>query len=82
MPSLAAALTTVRRLIAVVATTAVLFSASAALAQSDKKDDAAEKKSKNYSIPWVITLLSLAIFAAPVAIATQRKWEVPTDDDE
>jgi len=82
MPSFVAALTAVRRLAAVVVATALLFTASTALAQAGKKDDPVEKKAKNYSIPWVVTLLCLAGIVTPVAMATRRKWEVPTEEDE
>ena len=86
MPSHIGLISRLRRFIAVVGpavivTVAVLLTAGTALAQAEKKEPA-EKKSKNYSIPWVVTVLCLAGLVVPVAMATQRKWEMPFEDDE
>jgi hypothetical protein len=81
MPSPVGLVTTFRRLAAVVATAAVLLTATVSFAQAAKKEEPAPK-SKNYSIPWVVTVLCLAGLVVPVAMATQRKWEMPFEDDD
>ena len=87
MPSPIGLVSRLRRLLAVVApavivTIAVLLTATTTFAQAEKRGDPAEKKSKNYSIPWVVTVLCLAGLVVPVAMATQRKWEMPFEDDD
>jgi len=78
-----------RRLSAVAAVAAVLLTATFASAQAkpsataaNKKGDPLEKKSKNYSIPWVATIACLAAIAVPVAMATRRKWDMPFEIDD
>jgi len=81
MPSPVGLVTTFLRLAAVVAAAAVLLTANVSFAQAGKKEEPAPK-SKNYSIPWVVTVLCLAGLVVPVAMATQRKWEMPFEDDD
>jgi hypothetical protein len=81
MPSPIGLVSKLRRLAAVVATAVVLLSTTTSFAQAAKKEEP-EKKTKNYSIPWVVTVLCLAGLVVPVAMATQRKWEMPFEDDE
>jgi hypothetical protein len=86
MPSLPRLFRSLRRGLSVVAAAAVLLAATTVFAQSDKdaekKDPAAAKEPKNYSLPWIATLLGAAAIVAPVVMATQRKWEMPFDDEE
>jgi hypothetical protein len=85
MPSLSRFFRSLGRWSAVAVAAAMLLTATAAFAQNsavNKKDPQEEKGAKNYSIPWIATLLGLAAIVAPVAMATRRKWDMPFENDE
>jgi hypothetical protein len=75
-----------RRLATVATTAVVLLTAALAHAEAQptgtSKDAPAGPASKNYSIPWVATIMGLAAIIVPVAMASRRKWEMPFEDEE
>jgi hypothetical protein len=86
MPSSHRTFVVLRRLPAAVAVAIVLTATTITFAQAEptaaRKDGPPPSATKNYSIPWVATMLGLAAIIAPVAIATRRKWEMPFPEDE